>query len=560
MKSTDLLPFKRYIRSLARDEHVKVTFTNSADNGRVSVDSSSNELIVPVPLYTETSRMDKVNLDELRYKCLDGLLYLDNHKNVVKLKDIHGTKDDSPLKMVFKDVEQSRLMRNHMGKYLGDDSIIQSCYTDALRQGQQALSGIDQSQLSKEDITYLAGHSIETLARRDWNAGAQFAAEDYVRAMPQPVQDKANEVLKNNPGLVDEINSTATCEDSLRVSKKLYEILTGEDADQHMQDNQQGDEGEEWDGKQGGVSEQVRDSAGASGAVEAGEDDQHDARTGRAMANNYRNADDQNREDTTGLSAGTEKNKAEYHIDWDYVDSHARKSNAIARHLRRVVDARAQAYYVGGQARGPRFHTRSLHRACVPKVGDGSYNERIRKRKFEDQIKDACVVIVTDFSGSMHGDAINDAAVAAKMVTRTLQQNLQVPVAIVGFSTEVGVCKNFDQPYNDNKFNTTYGVLASEISGGTLLGKGLLHAEALIAPRKETKKIVIVLTDGDTHDRTVARDVVTSKKRDKNWKFFGISLGGIRYVENIFDNAVNVNNPEEIPDAILRACEQAIIG
>ena len=113
------------------------------------------------------------------------------------------------------------------------------------------------------------------------------------------------------------------------------------------------------------------------------------------------------------------------------------------------------------------------------------------------------VVLVIDRSGSMSGTPIQDARDAAKEFTDNLVSNSEV--GIVSFASSSGVNKDMTllNDYN-NKVSVKSAIDSISDGGYTAMGEGMADANDLLINhgRSSARKVMIVLTDGETNSGT----------------------------------------------------------
>jgi Cobalamin biosynthesis protein CobT VWA domain/Streptomycin adenylyltransferase len=167
-------------------------------------------------------------------------------------------------------------------------------------------------------------------------------------------------------------------------------------------------------------------------------------------------------------------------------------SNALKRHLMILMKDK----YEYGKKRGY-MHNKNLYRVTVPNAG--SYSEKIFKQKRESSVLNTAVSVLVDMSGSMGGHKMVHAAHSAILLNDSIAK-LGVPVEIAGFTEDYNgpihcLFKRFD-----TKCEAAH--LRDRILEGTRHmeenadGDSVLFAYSRLKGRKEKKKLLIVLSDG----------------------------------------------------------------
>ena len=159
-----------------------------------------------------------------------------------------------------------------------------------------------------------------------------------------------------------------------------------------------------------------------------------------------------------------------------------------------------------------KLHTKSLYRVAVG-------NPRLFLRNSDKRDTDTAVHILLDASGSMLGKRIELAGDACYAVARALESIRGVSVGISVFPTDVfrGV---FPLVRHDERVPDTFDI---EGDGGTPLTEALWWALQQLALRKEPRKVLLVLSDGQPEDRGSATEAFAVLKA-AGIECFGIGI------------------------------------
>lgn len=212
---------------------------------------------------------------------------------------------------------------------------------------------------------------------------------------------------------------------------------------------------------------------------------------------------------------------------YDDIEVH---STSFSNKIKRLLTIMSRDKYEYGKKRGY-IHNNNLYRVTIK--DSKSYAEKIFKQRKQSEVLDTCVSVLIDMSGSMGGTKMQHAAQAAILLNDAIAK-LGVPVEIAGFT------EHYTGPvhYLFKKFDTKCdGTLLKErIKKGTedmaqnADGESILYAYHRIKYRKEKKKILIVLSDGQpAADRGYGivgftKKIVKSIEKQGQVQIYGIGI------------------------------------
>lgn len=238
-------------------------------------------------------------------------------------------------------------------------------------------------------------------------------------------------------------------------------------------------------------------------------------------------------------------------------------SHTLASTLRKMLLATAKTIHQYG-IRAGKLHKRNMYRATLKDAG--TYQERIFKRKLENTTLDAAVYVLIDFSGSMGGQKVVNAAHSAILLNDALG-SLRVPTELCTFTwgwhdAEHYVVKRFDEKVNQEQLAGRLSEAADNMNGNGD-GDSVLWAYNRIKARPEKKKILIVLSDGQPADGNgdyigFLKQVVKDIEADKHVDIYGIGIMSSA-VKKFYSKCSVINEPEELETALLNVIKHKLI-
>ena len=193
-----------------------------------------------------------------------------------------------------------------------------------------------------------------------------------------------------------------------------------------------------------------------------------------------------------------------------------------------------------------RLDGRSLVRAMT---GD----TQVYRKRVHRMIPQPAVSLVVDSSGSMYGREMELAKQAAIVVLET-NEHLGVKTALHVFAGGSSkTVKTHEQPLN----TVRHQVAGIEAGGGTPMSEALWESGLAIARRREERKLIFLVTDGQPNDPQGTREIASMLERS------GIELYGVGIasdaVADYCSHAAVVDGAEEIAPAILSAMQKSLL-
>ncbi|MDU0458589.1 MAG: VWA domain-containing protein [Geobacteraceae bacterium] len=201
---------------------------------------------------------------------------------------------------------------------------------------------------------------------------------------------------------------------------------------------------------------------------------------------------------------------------------------------------------------GHRLDSRVLTRL---RVGD----TRVFNRKEEKRAVNTAVCMLLDSSGSMgNSTLLNKMGIASRacfVASEALYSIPGVRTAIAtfkGFDNRVFPMVDFGEKPDHSRFNITG-------SGGTRLGHALWWAWGELCLRRETRKICIAFSDGDTGDGPVTQAAI-KRMRESGIEVIGIGIQNTSIKRYLPDNHRIIKNLDQFTPALLELLREKLVA
>ena len=219
--------------------------------------------------------------------------------------------------------------------------------------------------------------------------------------------------------------------------------------------------------------------------------------------------------------------------DYDFITAKiSSQTNQLVNAIRQIL-ARRQPRLQRGHRSGPML---DMRRAMQFEANPGLFDKVWCRWEYQQPEKAAFLLLI-DLSGSMRGEKIDAAVDAAVLLIETLLA-LGAPMAVYGFQDILIPFVEFDQPVDENA-KTIIEQMPLEVAGKRLGGNNqagfnddgpcLEEASLKLKERPETKKILIVISDGNPagkdSDEKDLRRVVDQIQQENEIHLFGIGIG-----------------------------------
>ena len=568
--------------TLKVDPDIKVPYT------------TQSTLVIPA-LPTNATEAD---VQQFKYGVIHETLH---HSEGSKFDYLSTIKKDSPLRECYGLVEDFRIEKQGTADYEGDRGVIVAYNNEA------RTSILGNLERGKDKFATAPGvDKLVSMMALDWEARAESgfepnAALDVARVQSTfdgtPLGKQVSSLL-DSADLVRAYRDVKTPEDAIKVAESLYKLLFKEDPETQKEPQKGKGKGDKGEGKGEGEPKpgEGEDADGDPTKGEGGKGDRpcrlEDWQRASALLGDAKRIKHEGYEFGSGVnykgvapgvaygtyeeygpsrtvvieSKDLEDKQAsaaflrEYEGYSERKDSHA---NGMANTLRRILQVQSQAYYINNQKKG-KLSTKNAYRLLIPQVGDGEWNTRVFRKKVESDVLDAAVTILVDCSGSMRGPKYVNAIDSAILLNSALSQRLHIPVEVLGFTDPARqtylVAKQFDEKVSDNHILNAFGVFSHRMSNNAD-GEAILWAYHRLRPRKEKRKVLIVLSDGspcggpggNIIDYTKAVIEQIEQSEDVHIVGIGIEDDSVR---SFYSRTVVINDSNELSEKLLEVCRR----
>jgi hypothetical protein len=243
------------------------------------------------------------------------------------------------------------------------------------------------------------------------------------------------------------------------------------------------------------------------------------------------------------------------------------EAKPLANKLRIKLQTQSKDRYEYGKKRG-KLHGSVLSRVLMQ---DSPISERVFKQRKVSTTTDTAVTLLVDCSGSMSGMKFEHATAVAGMVAEALRP-LNISCRILGFTNENWTGKEQPMMLNFKKWGETVTsnelVKRFSIAANNLLqnsdGDAVAFATWDLTQRKETRKVLIVLSDGSPSGRDWAGSCSAYTKKcvqdaEKVVDVYGIGIEDYN-VRKYYTNNIVVEGLSNLAPTVLSVLDKSFKG
>lgn len=239
----------------------------------------------------------------------------------------------------------------------------------------------------------------------------------------------------------------------------------------------------------------------------------------------------------------------------------------MANQIRRYLQVMTRKHDVTGRKRGKLDGSRLWkNKAYGAYSNAGRSVHKEREQKFS---LDTSVLILVDQSGSMTGEKYYHAAKAAILLTDVMQK-IGVPVEVQSFTDTYETCinfvhKSFNKKSDSSTLTDSFATSCFTMSGNDD-GDSILEASKVLLKERTTRKIMIVLSDGqpatgagegDCYGWT--KEVVASLEKLPNFDVYGIGIAD-KSVKHIYSKSQVIHSASDIEPTLLTLIKNEVLS
>lgn len=242
-------------------------------------------------------------------------------------------------------------------------------------------------------------------------------------------------------------------------------------------------------------------------------------------------------------------------------------SCGFSNRIKQVLQIALRNRWQYGLKKG-KLNNNSLHRVTIQDAG--SYGERVFKDKVERNGIDVAMYVLLDMSGSMHGSSKIEHASAAVALLSDMANAINIPTCIEGFSdvdrTTIMPIRDFgERIVPAERILKDIGGYESQMLDNAD-GEALLWAYNKLLPRKEKRKVMLVLSDGQPyggHGRgdiaAYTKQVAQAIEKDHRVEIYSIGIMDST-VEEFYKNYAIINSADKLEETLLNLVKTNVLG
>jgi len=516
---------------------------------------------------------------------------------------VHKTAPEG-LMALFNIVEDDVMERDVAGMYRGDSVALGRLNGIILEHLAKEIPNMEiPDEVEKHQLAPMAMCGVSQLSRLDWDGCSTAARTEYFDAIHPLAQESINELAEE--GYVDRMQNCDTPHDSWDLACDLFKRLYPDADEDEVEDlRSKGHEGtpDEGEGTEADDSTGDGEGEGQEAGANAGEEDDDDTEAigGEGQVISWKDFTLSEHNEWTPKEPGAIAGNIG--IDWtDYTEgevllmpqhlinvidctkrsteqpethsgyggcgtpesfmSDNKQSRQFGNQIRRYLQAKERT-----QVHRERYHgtldKSSLVRLALPPIDGGEYNKRVFYDFIEERRMNTCIHVLTDWSGSMSGNKMKYAADASGRLVFVFDRVLRVPVQLAAFTNcqsecDIGLIKRFNERSVSPMDIATSFSKFYKYSAANNDADAVMWAYNQLKPRKEERKILMVLSDGcpagewqygSAHQNL--RHVTKHIEKQGDIEIYGVGICS-NAVKTYYTNTRVLQGPEEINTTLM---------
>jgi len=489
---------------------------------------------------------------------------------------------------------------NRVGQYSGRDRILKRGRSRFVTDRLLSDACMHKEFETKEGRIFKSVAIFDTLCREEWNEYLVGSMEHAVESLDGEEEVKVGRLLKSGLRIQDGKNE----DEAYEIAKKILEIL-GEDVEKHVEEMEKAFDEKEKKGEDDGEGEEGEEGEGESmEGGEDGEDEEGDA-TGKMSEKSKKEIKGLQKHShyskpETGKSSYAsgshiEYSKSEYGSNREFPvrdclvvdlkkdiypprvpkvsagdrDSYIERinnincSNILERQLRNLIISRKQSRWEQGKKRG-KISGKNIWKAATPVYSSSVFKKRVSKMD-----KDTAILILTDNSGSMSGNKFAHAAKAGILLANALMKS-RVPVELASFSeVSQGPLSIIVKPFSEttikeDELTSRYAACAGHLEQNSD-GESILWAANRLMKRDESRKVLIVLSDGSPcayaggygEEVAYTKQVISTIEDHSPIEIYGVGIMDDN-VKKFYKEYTVIKHATELEDSLLGIVKQKL--
>lgn len=471
-------------------------------------------------------------------------------------------KDDGMLWWIANLISDHVQERNRVGELIGRDEVLLQGRQMFLKNMVFKAVAEKEGKLEPDDVKGMGLFLWDTRNRTAWNSFIEVPSFD------KAVVDLADMIASKSGVDMKKVTNEAEVFEAAVAIRKLFPEVPQNNNFQNAQPQDGEGEGKKGEGKAGkpgkdGKGKERKISAKAIPFAPTGNHGTHIPTTGYSYDNKEGVYNPRHPTPLAKSRRGYSRGRSGHHVS--AVNSLMKRTNLPSKVRAYLMAMKREKWETGW--RSGKLDTNRLSDVLRGR-------EDLFRRKEPIRLVDSAVYLLVDSSGSMSGQPFESACASALMLAEALQ-GIKVSVEIAGF-TEFGSQKDdlihdtwlhFGQRFVKERVLDDMSKMSQALSNNAD-GENILYAYSRLKQQKETRKILIVLSDGQpaatgpvgsTCDiGAYTKRVIRTIEKDKDVTIIGLGMSGYS-PKQFYTNAFTVKHGEALEPVLLDIVKKGVL-